>query len=525
MITKTFSSGLNGSEGILITIETEIVPGIGIHLVGVRDALIKEILLRTVTALQSAGYYVPGRKIIINIAPANLRDNVSGLDLPVGLSIISASGQDENELKAISDYIIIGELGLDSSIRPVAGEVQAVELAIKQGKKGVIISDVNALPIAELFQDRIPIYGVKNLMEAIDVISGKNDLTAWERFLEEPYDTEEEQRNKYLFPAFDAIKYHESEKRAIEIAAAGGFNMLLVGAPGTMKHQVAKAMNELLPPMEWEEMLSCAKNMSANSRDLSSLPNALFKRPFRNPHYSLSMSALIGGGSGYSLAPGEVTMASDGTLYIDEINMMSKGALDCLRVPLEDKKVIICRLKSKTEYPAKFQLVGGIDPCPCGYYGEGDKCTCTPNQLTRFHESIVQMPVYDYFGIQVWCHKPVVPTDPTTKEKLDSAQEPISDIQKRVIKARKAQRKRYAGSDINCNAELATKDIDKYCHLDDECKELLEKLNQRMGLSIRSTRHILAIARTIADLEGSEQIKLQHVAEASSYRFLDRIKF
>ena len=518
MITTTNSIRLTGTEGNFTKVETEITNGIGIHLVGLADAAVKESLLRTITALQAKGYHIPGRKIVINLAPADLLKSGSRYDLPIALSIIAASGQDNGALKDIDKWLIVGELGLDGSVREVAGCVQAIGGAILSGCKGVIIPKCNGVEIVDLLPEKtIPVYGVESLNEAVSVLSGDETVpTIWG----DPANAQTE-NNTPEEPAWNRISGNESARRAIEIAAAGGHHILLMGATETDRSLLARALRDILPPMTREEAIDTARIWSAAGKGplRAAGTEGVFTRPYRAPHYSTSLAALLGGGPGENIRPGEVSLASGGILHLDGFAEMPKSLKESLRGPLEDKKVTISRLKTKVEIPARFQLVAGTNSCPCGHYGEGDRCTCTENQRLTYLQRL-SGPVFDNIDIQIFVHRSATPewVKVTPPEGEDAA-----SVRKRVAKAREAQRGRLGEGRFN--ADMKASDIYRFCELGEEEKDLMEKLIDRLGLSARSYTRILKVARTIADLDGRESIRTSDLAEAASYRFLDRRNF
>ena len=503
MITRIHSAKLQGIEALNITIETSVQSGIGIHLVGLADAAVKESLLRTVTALQATGYRIPGKKIVINLAPADLHKQGSGYDLPIAVGIISASGQ--RDLPDTDRWLVIGELGLDSSVRSVPGCLQAVLLAKESGLKGCIIPQDNAEEVRD-FADNLPVYPVSSLEEAVRVLDGSFDIPTVQ---ETPIPEENEDREP-SHPAWNNLVWNDAAKRALVIAAAGGHDMLIIGPVGSGKSTAAKALAEILPPMNVKERHETALVYAAAGRRYEG------ERPFRAPHYTASMAALLGGGAGENIFPGEVSLAHNGILFLDEYAEMPKAAKDALRGPIEDKKVIISRLKSRIEYPAAFQLVLASNPCSCGHYGDGDRCTCTPAQRAAYL-SRLGGPVIDHVTLQAWLN----PVKTTVGEYKPSGPT-LDEARQAIIDARKRQEERYQGTGIRTNDALTAKDIEKYIRPSDEVKDIIERLFNQLGLSARSYTRILKIARTIADLDGSDEITTAHVCEAASFRFLDR---
>jgi magnesium chelatase family protein len=502
-----------GIDAVPVTVEVNITLGVGIHLVGLADAAVKESLLRTVTALQAKGFHIPGMKIVINLAPADLHKQGSGYDLPIALGIIAASAQ--RNLRGLDKFLIMGELGLDGGIRPVSGTLPVVELAQRMGFRGCILPEESALEAVDY--SGVEIYGVRTLEDVLRVLEQEEDpseLLIWNTELYRQ-SLEAARRPQRAYMDFADIIGQEGAKRGVEIASAGQHNVLLVGAPGSGKSSIAKALAGILPPMSLEESAITSKVYSVAGRSSGGL-GFIRTRPFRAPHISASKAALLGGGSGDNILPGEVSLATNGVLFLDEFCEAPKSTLEALRGPLEDRKVTISRLKAKVEYPASFMLVAASNPCPCGYYGEADRCTCTPGQRLAYFSKL-SGPIMDRIDIQLWVHP--VQTSALVRGKKA---EPSEAIAARVLKAREIQRERFAGTGIFCNAEMNGKQMEKFCPLDDTCKDLLENIIDKLGLSARAYTRVIKIARTIADLAGSPVIQPQHLSEAALYRFLDR---
>ena len=503
-----------GIDAVPVMVEVNIDRGIGVHLVGLADAAVKESLLRTITALQSMDFHIPGKKIVINLAPADLHKNGSGYDLPIALGIIAASGQ--RSLPGLDKYLIMGELGLDGAVRPVPGALPYAELSARQGLKGCILPAESAREAIELRQGRI--YGVDNLEQVLSILEEMEDcepLLIWNR--RKPR-AEDDRRNGSGYMDFSEIIGQDAAKRAAEVAVSGSHNLILIGSPGSGKSSLAKAVAGILPPMSLEESLATSKIYSVCG--LSSGGDGLVRwRPFRAPHHSASLAAIIGGGNGGNIVPGEVSLAHNGVLFLDEFAQMPKGVIEGLRAPMEDRRVVVSRLRGKIEYPASFMLVAATNPCPCGYYGDADKCTCTVGQRVAYL-SRLSGPLLDRIDLQVW----MKPLD--TRQLLDRPKgESSEEVRKRVMAARHMQEVRFKNEGIHSNAEMNNAMIEKYCPLSDACKDLMERIIGRMDMSARAYSRILKISRTIADLDGSADIQPAHIAEAAGYRFLDRRNF
>ncbi len=512
MLVNIISAKCEGITAQEVDVEVDMVNGIGIHLVGLADIAVKESLLRTMTALQSMGYRIPGRKIVINLAPADLHKSGSGYDVAIALGILAVSGQ--VELPLLGKYMIMGELGLDGTVREIRGALPIADLAIQLKLAGCILPERSAMEAYEF--DALPIFGVRTLEDIIRILSGKDDCG--ELIVNGPGNrqkvAEEETETDRSIMDFEDICGQYQAKRGVEIACAGGHNVLLIGPPGIGKSSIANAMVKILPPMTREESIQTSKIWSVAGKDWKH--KGLMKtRPFRAPHYTSSPTSIIGGG-GDNIVPGEISLAHNGIFFADEFCEAPKKMLEILRGPMEDRKVTISRLRSRIEYPSNFMLVAATNPCPCGYYGEGDRCTCSPGKRDAYLAKL-SGPLMDRIDLQIWMHS-LPPGSLIAGQKAESS----AVIARRVKAAREIQQKRFAGEGITTNSEMNLKQIRKFCLLNESCRTYLEKMMENVGFSARACTRLIKLARTIADLDQSTDIQRKHLTEAISYRFLDK---